>query len=403
MKIFLDPGHNHSGADTGAQGCGLREQDVTFGIAEKLKALLVSAGHEVKMSRNSLEDNIGHTVSASVGNRAALANEWGSELFVSIHCNAYNGSVSGTETLVYSLGSGAVPRARAIQETIVQKLGTDDRGLKARPELGVLRLTKCPSLLVETAFIDNKADATLLRDRQQDFAEAIFEGITGENVKREKKEEEVLAQTVMQLPEQVYVQEINPAELEIVTCDCKKRSVGQGRYFNCGYFAVESGGKTVPVGNLASGGKIIAQAKDNPDWINVSGKALTTLYTTRDGKCGIIKTDRLDSIENLKTAVSGIPIIVGGKYVPYDKITAEGYFGNELYYTWHGFLGIRHGKLCYVAMRCDFDEMCWALVALGIYDAIKLDGGGSFILHDGKELIGTGENRRIHNVGVWKG
>ena len=60
-----------------------------------------------------------------------------------------------------------------------------------------------------------------------------------------------------------------------------------------------------------------------------------------------------------------------------------------------------HGKLCYVAMKCGFSEMCWALVALGIYDAIKLDGGGSFILHDVKELEGTSENRRIHNVGVW--
>ena len=54
-------------------------------------------------------------------------------------------------------------------------------------------------------------------------------------------------------------------------------------------------------------------------------------------------------------------------------------------------------------MKCGFDEMCWALVAFGIYDAVKLDGGGSFILKNGKELEGTTENRRIHNVGVWKG
>ena len=45
--------------------------------------------------------------------------------------------------------------------------------------------------------------------------------------------------------------------------------------------------------------------------------------------------------------------------------------------------------------------MCWALVALGIYDAIKLDGGGSFILKNGKILEETNENRRIHNIGVW--
>jgi len=117
--------------------------------------------------------------------------------------------------------------------------------------------------------------------------------------------------------------------------------------------------------------------------------------------CFVMKTDTLENIPGLRTAISGIPIILGGKRVSYDEITAEGYFGNELYDTWHGFLGIRHGKLCYVAMKCGFEEMCWALVALGIYDAIKLDGGGSFILHDVKELEGTNENRRIHNVGVW--
>ena len=54
-------------------------------------------------------------------------------------------------------------------------------------------------------------------------------------------------------------------------------------------------------------------------------------------------------------------------------------------------------------MKCGFDEMCWVLIALGIYDAVKLDGGGSFILKNGKELEGTTENRRINNVGVWKG
>ena len=129
---------------------------------------------------------------------------------------------------------------------------------------------------------------------------------------------------------------------------------------------------------------------------------LTTIYTTNDGTCGLTKTDDLTTVSGLKTAVSGIPVIVGGKYVPMEDIKAEGYFGDELYNTWHGFLGIRHGKLVYVAMKCGFDAMCWALVALGIYDAVKLDGGGSFILKNGKELEGTAENRRINNVGGWK-
>lgn len=223
-----------------------------------------------------------------------------------------------------------------------------------------------------------------------------------------------MAQTVMKLPSEVFVQELNPYTFDFQVCDCNKRNVKAKRFFNAGYFAVLAGGKTIPVGNLAIGGKIITQAKDNPDWINVAKKKLTTIYTTKDGKCGITKTDALDDdimlYRNIKTAMSGIPIIIGGKYVPLEAIKAEGYFGGtpeeeykdgELYDTWHGFLGIRHNKPVYIGMKCGFDSMCWALVALGVYDAVKIDGGGSFILYDEKLLKATGGNRRINTAGIF--
>ncbi|MBE7048671.1 MAG: N-acetylmuramoyl-L-alanine amidase [Ruminococcaceae bacterium] len=400
MKIFIDAGHNYSGADTGAIGNDLKEQDVTVEIANCLAELLQKSGHTVHLSRTSKEDNCGYTVTESLHNRVAMANDWKAELFISIHCNAYNGKARGTETLVYSQGNKASEYAERIQSAIVGHLGTQDRGVKVRPDLFVLRKTTMPALLVETAFIDNKEDAMLLQNNQKEFAKAIFEGITGQKVEG-KEEDAWVEQTVMKLPEEVYVQEIEPKDFKVVVCDREKKDIPLGSYFNCGYFATEKGGRTVPVGNLASDGKIVAQAKDNANWMNLSGKALTTVYTTDYGECGIVKTDNLSTIKGLKSAVSGIPIIVGGKQVSLDEIKAEGYFGNELYDTWHGFLGIRHNKLVYVAMKCAFNQMCWALVALGIYDAIKLDGGGSFILKDGKELTGTEENRRIHNVGVW--
>ena len=393
MKIFVDAGHNHSGGDTGASGFGLKEQDISFYIAEKLAGLLRQAGHEVKMSRNALEDNIGNTVSESINGRANMANNWGADLFLSIHCNAGGGT--GTETLVYRHGSSAAGTAQKICNAVCARLDLKNRGVKERPDLGVLRLTDMPGVLVETAFIDNEGDAWKLKNKQELFAQAIFEGICG-------KGESDVPLTVMKLPGEVYIQEISPIDFEIMPCDCSKRDISLPNYFNCGYFAGEKGGKTIPVGNLANNGEILAQAKDNPDWINVAGHKLTTIYTTHDGTCGLAKTDDLTTVSGLKTAVSGIPIIVGGKYVPPEDIKAEGYFGDELYNTWHGFLGLRAGKLVYVAMKCGFDEMCWALVALGIYDAVKLDGGGSFILKNGKELEGTTENRRINNVGVWK-
>lgn len=396
MKIFLDAGHNYSGAGTGAIGNGLKEQDITFYVADKLKSLLVSAGHKVKMSREKLTDNLGKTASESLSLRVKMANAWGAELFVSIHCNAFNRQAEGTETLVYSSTSKSVKYAEKIQKSIVKALGTTDRGVKERPDLYVLKKTTMAALLIEMAFIDNSKDALLLKNRQDDFAKAIFEGITGEKA----KESENVGQTVMELKGSIFVQEIEPKDFSLQVCDCRKRSVKATKYFNAGFFSGNE--KTaVPVGNLACGGKVVSQAKDNESWINVAKKKLTTIYTTKDGKCGIVKTDNLSSITGLKEAVSGIPIIVGGKRLSLSEIKAEGYTGGETYNTWHGFLGIRNGKLVYVAMKCGFESMCWALVALGIYDAIKLDGGGSFILHDENEVEGTIENRRIHNVGVW--
>ena len=45
MKINLDMGHTLSGADTGAEGCGRREQDCTREIGYKVKAKLEALGH----------------------------------------------------------------------------------------------------------------------------------------------------------------------------------------------------------------------------------------------------------------------------------------------------------------------------------------------------------------------
>lgn len=183
MKIFIDSGHNFSGCDTGAAANGLYEQNVTFEIAKKLKELLLKGGHEVKMSRNYLEENIGRSTSESLKKRCEMSNSWGADLFCSIHANAGGGK--GTETYVYSQNSKAYDVAKRVQKAIVKKLKTADRGVKVNNSLAVIRGTKAPAILVETAFIDNKEDAKKLRDNTYDFAMAIYEGITGKEPQKE--------------------------------------------------------------------------------------------------------------------------------------------------------------------------------------------------------------------------
>lgn len=39
-RVCIDPGHNSFGADTGAEGNGLREQDLTLDISLRIRPLL---------------------------------------------------------------------------------------------------------------------------------------------------------------------------------------------------------------------------------------------------------------------------------------------------------------------------------------------------------------------------
>ena len=179
MKIFIDPGHNFRGADSGAEGYGLKEQEVTFYIAEHLRDMLVSAGHEVKMSRDNLTACLGRSEQESLAIRAKMANDWGADLFISIHCNSSkDGKGYGTEAFVVKRESVAGEYAEQIQNSIVKKLGTYDRDVKEYPWY-VLKHTNMPAVLVETAFINHPGDNELLRSRQAEFASAICDGILG--------------------------------------------------------------------------------------------------------------------------------------------------------------------------------------------------------------------------------
>ena len=399
MKICIDAGHNDHGYDTGASGSKAREQDITYGIASVLRDILTANGFEVKMTREKQSDCLGTSLNSSLAERVNISNTFGAEYFVSIHCNsAADTSAKGTETYVCAFGGTAEKLAKKVQNQIISKLGTVTRGVKTG-NFKVIRDTYCPAVLVETAFVSNAADEDLLLNKQKEFAEAIADGIF-EHTGHKKEEQKVVPLTVQELKD-IFIQEIYPPNLGFYRCDCPKNSVGVDNYFNAGFFAQTDKG-TIPVGNLADSGIIYAQSKDNPNWINVAGKPLTTLYVKNDGSFGISKMDSLEN-KDIKTAISGIPIVINGRQIPIEEIKAEGYDGSELYSTWHGFLGYRGNDLVYVGAQCDYGQMAWILIALGIRNAIKLDGGGSYILHNGKTIKATTENRRINNVGMWHG
>lgn len=173
-KVFINPGHC-PGIDPGAvnNALGITEADIVREIGTMVTDYLDNAGCEVMLlqSDNLNYDGVGECV-------CEAANSWPADIFVSLHCNAFNGQAQGTETCVYNLNGKSAKLGQCIQNQIVNSLGTVDRGLKERTGLIVLNSTSMPAVLVEIAFIDNTQDAQTLINCKDAIARAIARGVT---------------------------------------------------------------------------------------------------------------------------------------------------------------------------------------------------------------------------------
>ena len=172
MKILIDPGHSGP-REPGACAGDVSEAAVVQAIARLAAVRLRERGHTVRLSRDGDIDDDGLIW------RAELANDWGADLFLSIHANsAANPTAHGTEVWYYPGSRVGRRLAHRIQRAIVRRLGTTDRGVKSAA-FTVLAATDCPAVLVETAFLSNPVDRALLAApaRQDDFAAAIAAAI----------------------------------------------------------------------------------------------------------------------------------------------------------------------------------------------------------------------------------
>ena len=177
VKIMLDPGHSGP-CEPGACAGEVTEAAVVLAIARLTATRLTQRGHTVRLTRDGDIDDDG------LRWRAELANEWGADLFLSIHANSFaDPAAHGTEVWHFPGSRRGIRLARRIQRAIVRRLHTADRGVKPAA-FTVLSSTDCPAVLVETAFLSNTADRALLTTpaRQADFAMAIAEAVTKTNL-----------------------------------------------------------------------------------------------------------------------------------------------------------------------------------------------------------------------------
>jgi len=175
--ICIDPGHG--GTDSGAVGTTkAKEKDVNLAIGLMLAQNLRQAGLQVMMTRS--DDGY-----PDLHYRAALANEAGAGLFVSIHNNASGDPAAvGTETFYWGTPEEWSPEGRLLAETIqrnlVAAIQSVDRGARTHwYNLVVLAETLMPAALVEVGFMTNPAEEAMLLTPayQQAAAQGITAGI----------------------------------------------------------------------------------------------------------------------------------------------------------------------------------------------------------------------------------
>ena len=173
-KVFIDPGHG--GTDPGASGNGLYEKEVVLSIAKKVGNILISKGFDVEFSRST-------DTYVSLSDRAAQANAWDADLFVSIHCNsATSSSANGTECYTSPTANTSTKSlSKNMASALASKLALTNRGHK-EANFAVLRLSNMPSILIETAFINNANDANKLKTRENDFASVIANQIANTSI-----------------------------------------------------------------------------------------------------------------------------------------------------------------------------------------------------------------------------
>lgn len=211
--VIIDPGHG--GKDPGAIGpTGLKEKEVTLGIALYLEKLLKGAGIPTYLTRSKdkfvyLED------------RTNFANQKNGFVFVSLHANSvlnHRPTATGIETFLLSskyIGASArdvadrenrASRAHPdvdtdlaliiadleesanikysfdfadiIQKKLVDYLKLENRGIKQAPFV-VLKGANMAAVIVEVGFISNPKEEKLFKTNKfrENAAQALFEAI----------------------------------------------------------------------------------------------------------------------------------------------------------------------------------------------------------------------------------
>ena len=164
-KIYLSPSmqvHN-----TYAFG-GTNEMEQCNKIAVYAEKALKRCGFDVKRAPE------GQDMYASIRE----SNNWGADLHVPIHTNAYNGKkTGGTVVFLYDNSKENVKAGQAVLDAVAPISPGGDYTLRYAPEFAELNSTRCAAVYLEVEFHDTKEGAEWIVKNVKNIGEAIAKGI----------------------------------------------------------------------------------------------------------------------------------------------------------------------------------------------------------------------------------
>ena len=185
--VVLDAGHG--GEDGGAiGGNGTVEKNVNLSIMLKLQQLLEQSGCTVITTRtedislhNSGDEKVGNRKISDLDNRKKMPEEYGADIFVSVHMNTFPDSKYSGAQVFYAEKEGSKELAENIRAELKAHVnGENNRETKdADGNIYILDGAKVPSVVVECGFLSNSEEEAKLvsEEYQQKLAFAMYCGI----------------------------------------------------------------------------------------------------------------------------------------------------------------------------------------------------------------------------------
>ncbi|MGG4453231.1 N-acetylmuramoyl-L-alanine amidase [Brevibacillus porteri] len=177
LKVAIDAGHGPDTPGKRTPDGSMREYHFNSAVAKRVRDLLAEyEGASVLFVHEDGRD-------VPLGERTDRANEWGANVYISIHADAAGPGdwydANGITTFVYTKADGTTRKlADNVQASLIAHTGRRNRGVK-QADFYVLRQTDMTAILCECGFMTNREEAVLLKsDAYRDkVARAIVEGL----------------------------------------------------------------------------------------------------------------------------------------------------------------------------------------------------------------------------------